>query len=91
MIPIQHPTNNHKFAAPEGHDQKALPCETLGVTIGRDDSGAPVMASYWMPTPEELSCLIAGSPVMLFVFGTGHPIVALGVEPLASSSVHLEQ
>lgn len=33
----------------------------------------------WYPTPDELKALNAGEPVMLFVYGTGHPPVMLGV------------
>ena len=84
MSPIQHPTNNHTFGAPVGHNHEALPCETLSVTVGRDDSGMPVMASFWQPTPEELESLNAGRPVILYVYGSGHPIVAVGVEDFSA-------
>ena len=36
--------------------------------------------SAWLPTPEELAALNAGAPVYLFIWGTGHPPVYVGVK-----------
>ena len=75
----QHPSNNFTLGAPEGWDQGELPVDALPVTCG-DVSGVPVMVSFWLPEPEEIAAMAAGQPVMLHIFGTVHPIVALAVE-----------
>lgn len=36
--------------------------------------------SAWFPTPDELAALARGQPVYLFVTGTSHPPVFLGVK-----------
>lgn len=38
------------------------------------------MVSFWRPTAEELEQLNAGGLVTLYVFGTMHPPVSIGVE-----------
>lgn len=39
----------------------------------------PAMATAWEPTPDELTRLNAGAPVVLRVLGTAHPPVMLSV------------
>jgi hypothetical protein len=39
-----------------------------------------IQNSAWKPTPEELTALNAGNPVILSVYGRGHPPVRLSVE-----------
>lgn len=36
--------------------------------------------SAWLPTPAELAALNAGAPVYLFIYGSGHPPVYVGVK-----------
>lgn len=43
----------------------------------RKDDG---FVSAWMPTPEELAALNRGAPVYLFIYGSVHPPVGLGVK-----------
>lgn len=76
---IQHPSNNHVLGAPQGWDQKELPCGALPVTITTEE-GRPVMVSFWKPDAEELAVLNAGGSVSLWVHGVGHPVVAMGVQ-----------
>jgi hypothetical protein len=33
--------------------------------------------SMWTPTPEERAAIAAGAPIYLWVFGSGHPPVAV--------------
>jgi hypothetical protein len=37
------------------------------------------METAWLPTPDELQRLLAGSPVILRVLGTSHPPVMIEV------------
>lgn len=55
--------------------------EQCGSLAVRDTvvDGMPVMVSAWYPTPEEVKRLAGGEPVYLWVYGTGHPPVALSV------------
>lgn len=41
--------------------------------------GNPVMVSAWEPTPAEIAKIVAGAPIYLWVYGTGHPPVMLTV------------
>ena len=38
---------------------------------------SPAMETAWEPTPDELSMLNAGAPVILCILGSGHPPVVL--------------
>lgn len=55
------------------------PCLHLAIRDISAESGANVMVSAWMPTPAEVEAIKRGAPVYLYVWGTGHPPVALGV------------
>lgn len=76
---IQHPSNNAVYGAPDGWNQKELPVGALPVTRTRID-GQPAILSFWLPDAGELQGLLQGKPIMLAVFGGGHPIVSMGVE-----------
>lgn len=80
MDRTQHPSNNFVLGAPVGWDQKELPCSALPVTRMAVE-GRPVMVSFWRPTGDELAALNRGGTVALWVYGEGHPPVAVGVEP----------
>lgn len=55
-------------------------CNVLPVRDGVDpDNGFSTMTSAWMPCPEEIEALKHGLPILLTIFGTGHPVVSLGV------------
>ncbi len=77
MTPIKHHTNNHSFSVPSDWDLDT-PCETLGVTVIKEGD-ALSLHSFWQPDEDEIKLLAAGHPVILTVYGTGHPVVALGV------------
>lgn len=79
MNPIVHGSNNHVFGPPQAWDHDKVPCEMLSVTLTELD-GTPAIASYWMPSAEELKALNQGKAVVLFVLSNSHPVVSLGVE-----------
>jgi len=56
--------------------EKQGECDSLQI---RDRDGT--MESAWYPTPDELAAIMAGRPVILTVWGTGHPPVSLNVQP----------
>ena len=37
------------------------------------------MVSAWLPSPDELRLIAAGAPIYLYVYGTAHPPVWVGV------------
>ena len=80
MRATQHPSNNRVLGAPAGWEQGELPCSALAVT-DTEVGGAAAIASFWVPSPEELKLLNEGGTVALFVIGYGMPPVALSVEP----------
>lgn len=68
----QHSTNNMLLGAPHGMDN----CDSLPATMMTEPE--PMIASFWRPTESELKILNEGGSVILYVFGTAHPPVALG-------------
>lgn len=54
---------------------------TCGVLIVRDgvEGIYRTMTSAWQPSAEDLRCLNLGLPLLLTVFGSVHPVVALRV------------
>lgn len=55
------------------------PLISLPIKFDRDDTGAPSMASTWLPTSEDMVKLVEGAPIVLKVFGYEHPPVLLEV------------
>lgn len=83
MIPIKHDLCNHEFGAPPGWNEEHpnLQCETLHVLLGVDEvTHTRAMQSFWKPTEEEIMALAKGAAVCLTIFGTTHPVVAVGVK-----------
>ena len=78
---VQHPSNNRVLSAPAGHNQQAMDVGALPVTFGEDAEGHRCIVSFWKPVKDELSKLLQGKPIMLFVYSPQHPVVAMGVEP----------
>lgn len=56
------------------------PCLTLSIRDHRLESGDNVMESAWQPTPQEVEAISAGAHIHLWVWGEGHPPVAITVD-----------
>lgn len=58
---------------------------TINCTVGGEDT--PAMETAWLPTPEEISAIVAGAPVILRVLGSAHPpvMVYVGNAPVGVS------
>lgn len=75
MIPGRIPGATRVLGAPAGWDvERDGFCAGLAV---RDCDGH--MVSSWQPSLEEIARIVAGAPVHLFVVGSAHPPVAIGV------------
>lgn len=59
-------------------DQSVERCDVLPIVDVTTESGA-FMVSAWVPSDDELAVLNMGAPIYLWVNGTSHPVVALGV------------
>lgn len=71
-----------ELGKPPNWDQATQgPCLALPV---RDDG--PIMQSAWYPSPEEIEAMQRGCPVILTVWGRGHPPVNVGVSPTPSAA-----
>lgn len=70
----QHSSNNMLLGKPE--DSQNI--ETMPATMWVGDDGSVTVASFWRPEPAELAMLNAGGSVVLYVWGTMHPPVAIG-------------
>lgn len=46
-----------------------------------DETGQVTIATFWLPTEEELRSLNSGASVVLYVLDNMHPCVAIGVHP----------
>lgn len=71
----QHSTNNMLLGKPPGSNN----VESMPATMWVGDDGSVTVASFWRPDPEELALLNTGGSVVLYVLGTIHPPVAVGV------------
>lgn len=90
MRSIKIQESNLRFDPPANWPEDALgPCDALEVRCTpkpgtRMPPGSqPTLQSAWLPTPDELALLNAGHAVLLTVFGSLHPPVAIGVTPEA--------
>ncbi len=72
-----------RLGAPQNWEkEKHGHCAALTIKDDVLDSGVPVMASVWFPTPEEIAALAAGAPVKLWVVGRWAPVkLSVGSEP----------
>lgn len=59
---------------PEGQE-----CLTLPIKDVELEDGTPVMASAWQPDAQEIQRIVQGGHVILWVWGRGHPPVAITV------------
>lgn len=57
---------------------KAPGCYDLPV-VRQSQDGVNLYASLWKPSPQEVLMIKMGFPILLEVFGNGHPPVRLGV------------
>ncbi len=74
---IPHPSNTRVLYAPANNASPG--CRDLPLT-DTTMNGAPAVASFWMPLPEELALLNQGKPVILMVAGQTHPPLFITVE-----------
>lgn len=75
------------LGAPDGWDAgKFGECEPLQVREAEcPETGSYGWQSAWYPNEEEKAAIAAGAPVVLTVWGKGHPPVGLHVEPQATA------
>lgn len=59
-------------------------CQPLTAVKFTDD-GVSGFVSVWKPSREEVAALAAGGSVVVFVAGSGHPPIALGVQDTAGN------
>lgn len=55
--------------------------EVIACTV--NGAGQPCMVTAWLPTPDEISAIVAGAPVHVRILGTAHPpiLVEVGAPP----------
>jgi hypothetical protein len=80
---IHKPERARLIGAPKDWDPaKDGDCQALPV-VDHLIGGSNYMRSYWRPTPAEMAALDEGGFVILDVRGQKHPVIAMGVEPIA--------
>ncbi len=75
-LPIDNKTR--VLGQPKDWPEDANKCNSLEILDAMID-GSNVMLSQWKPSPDEIDLLVSGAQVNLYVWGTGHPPVALTV------------
>lgn len=77
MLPVTPKDSNFTYTAPEGQEDSV--CD---LRVRRSEQGmlGRSTTSLWKPSEEELACLLAGAGVALTIYGSGHPVVSVGVE-----------
>lgn len=76
MKPVRIKGATGVLGPPAGWDHATAPVVDLYV---RQDVyfGRPTVASAWQPSEEDIANILAGEPIILRIFGTGHPPVML--------------
>ena len=77
MQPVIPRDKNFTYTAPEGREKDVV---DLHVRLHIDQALGAAITSLWKPSEEELACLLAGGGVALTIYGSGHPVVSVGVE-----------
>lgn len=78
MNRMQHPSNNAVLGAPEGWDQKSLPCGAMPITQVTID-GVPGIVGWFQPSEDERIAIANGAPIALWIIGNTMPPVSLEV------------
>ena len=79
---IKHKSNNFTFTAPESMKDR---CDDLPVTIVKLNEDTAIK-SFWRPNEKDISNILAGGQICLYVIGSSMPPVSVTVEcDLASS------
>ena len=78
MTPIKHPYCNHTLARPPGTTEEE--CGDLPI-MRTEISGNPVVASFWIPDPDEVERIRQGGPILLTVVGHTHPPLSITALP----------
>ncbi|MDR3446005.1 hypothetical protein [Dyella sp.] len=66
------------LGAPADWNGTDVPCDALPI-LDTETAEGHFMVSEWAPEATELNALQRGAPLRLWVRGTNHPVVALGV------------
>jgi hypothetical protein len=74
MKPIRTPSLRHTLKLSGGTDENDLP-----YTHGDDGEGHHVFLTVWEPTQQERAAILEGANIVLMVWGTGHPPVAMNL------------
>lgn len=80
MNPVSHSSNNQILGAPKdpNAETKELQIDPLPITR-TIKHGVMSNASFWQPTEEEISRILAGMPIAIVVIGPAFYPMAVGV------------
>lgn len=74
MRPRKTKTTTVCLTLPGGNEDNFLYAEKTS-----DEDGKPIWATFWEVSEEEQKAIVAGGRIVLFVWGEGHPPVAMNV------------
>lgn len=75
MNPSRHSTNNMLLGAPKDMEN----CVDIAATMLVGEDTSTIISTFWTPTPEEIKAINSGAKIVLYVWGSQHPPVAIGV------------
>jgi len=80
MNPVPHSSNNLILGAPKDPDAELKELKVDPLPITRTTvQGVMSNASFWQPNEEEISRILAGMPITVFVIGPAFYPLAVGV------------
>lgn len=80
MRPLRIRGATRNLGAPKGwKDDEQGPCMHLPI-LDVEAEGVNYMVSRWELTPQELIALNSGAAIELWISGTHHPVIRLGVQ-----------
>lgn len=83
MKPHQHPSNNDVLEAPPGVSiDRCVPLAITRILVHDKNEliDAHAVASYWMPTVDEVERIVSGKAIRLIVWGRTHPPLVIEVD-----------
>jgi hypothetical protein len=78
MKVVRHRSSNGTLRPPQNCPSEVAK-EVVPLTTQKTDQGNSVMRTYWQPSEEDISNILAGGVIELSIYGRVHPMLAMKV------------
>jgi hypothetical protein len=78
MKVVRHRSTNGTLRPPQNCPPE-VPKDVVPLTTGRPVDGHTPMRTYWEPTEEDISNILAGAVIELTIYGRVHPVLGMKV------------